>query len=76
MLPNPEKYTSIYVYQTTRLWSVLGTDGYRPENIKSGFKSRELAEAWMKVYLERYVKGCMFPQYLEGPEFEYLDSTD
>ncbi|AXH69699.1 hypothetical protein HWB79_gp112 [Streptomyces phage LukeCage] len=58
MLPNPEKYTNIYTYQT-REWVVLGTDGYRPETIKSGFKSQELAEAWMRVYLENYVKQNM-----------------
>ncbi|AYB71009.1 hypothetical protein SEA_YABOI_212 [Streptomyces phage Yaboi] len=60
MLPNPEKYVSIYPYEVSHgSWSVLGTDGYRSQTIQSGFKSKDLAQAWIRVYLENYVKQSM-----------------
>jgi hypothetical protein len=78
MYPNPESFDNItpWLMADTK-WAVVGVRRDADDvTIKSGFRNKALALAWLNVYLERYVKEHMFPQYLEGPEFEYLDSTD
>ena len=77
MYPNPEKFSKIEVRFCTDSYIVLGIDNMswgKNTVIKSGFKSKQVAEAWMNVYLEKYVKSHCFPQYVEGYEFEPLDT--
>ncbi|QDF17336.1 hypothetical protein SEA_SPILLED_216 [Streptomyces phage Spilled] len=77
MFPNPEKFANIVAWRASMTeWRVIGVMYNGQETIKSGFKSEALAQAWLNVYLERYVKEHMFPHDLDGFEFEYLDSTN
>lgn len=76
MYPNPEKFNKIEVRFVTDSYSVVGIDNLswnKDTVIMPGFKCKQVAEAWMKVYLEKYVKSHCFPSFIEGREFELLD---
>ena len=41
--------------------------------IKGPFKTKQVADTWLRLYLEMYVKDMYFDKYIEGRLFEPLD---
>ncbi|WXW92669.1 hypothetical protein SEA_ENYGMA_216 [Streptomyces phage Enygma] len=88
MYPNPENFEwisveprQITIYGEIGPYDVIGNNrtGLTESHhkvIKSGFGNKQVAQKWMDLYIERYVKEHHFPRYLEGPEFECLDRSD
>ncbi|WZB39655.1 hypothetical protein SEA_CURSIVE_199 [Streptomyces phage Cursive] len=86
---NPENFDHVFV-EGKRLpmgeegpWNVVGTVttwedfGEKVERtvIKGPFRTSQVAQAWLDVYLEMYVKDRYFDQYIEGWLFEPLDES-
>lgn len=84
---NPENFNGVVVQPTQILpfgeagpYKVVGMvyGGYENTEtvIKDGFKNRQVAEVWMNLYLEMYVKNAHFSQSYDGWLFEPLDTDN
>lgn len=90
MFPNPENFDWIEIRPARKLpfgeegpYRVVGINrSYsrdeqdKERSIQEDIKTRQLAEVWMGLYLEMYVKENMFPRYMEGRLFEPLDTEN
>jgi hypothetical protein len=84
---NPESFDGVTVNPAEILsfgeagpYKVVGMvyGGYEATEtvIKDGFKNRQVAEVWLKLYLEMYVKDVHLNQSYDGWLFEPLDSDN